>query len=119
MNRLTRARASLSVLLMVIGAALIGAGVFYWWKGWWYAPLVLRFCAAHGALLLGAGALVRRASAATLATALSAFATSTALHFTLWAGFPWAAGLHLTLALVSSAGVVASLALLARRRRVR
>ena len=116
---MNQVRTVVSNLLMLIGLAFAGLGVFYWWKGWPYAAVVLRICCGYGSLVLGAGALVRPGSATISLVSAVSFAISSALLFGLWLTTPWATTLYLTSAILSGGGAIAAVVLLLFRRKRR
>lgn len=105
-----RLQDGVSDLLVVVGLALIGGGIYYRWQGWAFATYVLLVAAAVGSFSLGSGTLIHRRPSATRLTASAiAFGLSAVLMLGLFAISPPLPGI-IPVVLAPCLGLVASVA---------
>ena len=108
-------RGILSGLLTLVGLALIGYGIAYWWKGFPYPVAMLLAYSAYGCLALGWGLSLRRPDTiATLAISAVTCALSAVFLIALRVIPPWPPQ-AIALFLASCVGTASSYRRLQRR----
>jgi hypothetical protein len=109
LRMLAKLRSTASKWLLIGGLALIGYGVFYWWKGFPYPVGIMLTYSALGCLVVGAGLLLRRPeTTATLVLGTASFAASGTILLAVCLPYPISPP-YLLLILVCAAGTLRGL----------